>query len=206
MCDEPPFVAAKLADFGLARALQEDSEYYKRVSEESALPVRWMDPESLAIRRLTTKSDVWSFGVVLWELWSRGATPYAEIQAATEVVLRVQQGYRLQRPAGCPEGCYALMRVCWEKSAEARPSFAVLEQRLGDLGHALATAGQVRQLQVIENPTTCTVPAPSAGRAPMETAVQSLARSAKAPFAASASASVSMHLDEEEEEEEETHV
>ncbi|XP_052807125.1 proto-oncogene tyrosine-protein kinase receptor Ret-like isoform X2 [Mya arenaria] len=110
----------KICDFGLARDV-EGIDVYERTSK-GPLPIRWMAPEALADNMFTRKSDVWSYGVLLWEIVTLGATPYAGV-AAMEVMRKVMQGQYLQRPLHCREEMYMLMEKCWQKP-EDRPSFA----------------------------------------------------------------------------------
>ncbi|KMQ85263.1 proto-oncogene tyrosine-protein kinase ros [Lasius niger] len=109
----------KIGDFGLARDVYKD-DYYRK-EEESLLPIRWMAPESLVIGIFTSQSDVWSFGVLMWEITSLGNQPYTA-KANHEVLNYVRAGGRLPKPLNCPSTLYKLMLRCW--SAEnARPNF-----------------------------------------------------------------------------------
>ncbi|XP_045210483.2 uncharacterized protein LOC123561874 isoform X3 [Mercenaria mercenaria] len=110
----------KICDFGLARDV-EGVDVYERTSK-GPLPIRWMAPEALSDNMYTRKSDVWSYGVLLWEIVTLGATPYPGM-SAMEVMRQVLQGRYLQRPLHCKEEMYDLMVLCWEKM-EQRPSFA----------------------------------------------------------------------------------
>ncbi|XP_012515336.1 PREDICTED: macrophage-stimulating protein receptor isoform X2 [Propithecus coquereli] len=115
----------KVADFGLARDIL-DKEYYSVQQHHHArLPVKWMALESLQTYRFTTKSDVWSFGVLLWELLTRGAPPYPHIDPfdLTDFLI---QGRRLPQPEYCPNSLYQVMQRCWEVDPAARPTFGVL--------------------------------------------------------------------------------
>ncbi|XP_025266248.1 proto-oncogene tyrosine-protein kinase ROS-like [Camponotus floridanus] len=109
----------KIGDFGLARNIYND-DYY-RVRGEGLLPVRWMAPESLMIRIFTSQSDVWSFGVLMWEITSLGEQPYVD-KTNEEVIIYVLAGNRLPMPLNCPSALYQLMLRCWS-SADARPNF-----------------------------------------------------------------------------------
>ncbi|XP_051708377.2 macrophage-stimulating protein receptor isoform X3 [Oryctolagus cuniculus] len=115
----------KVADFGLARDVL-DKEYYSVQQHRHArLPVKWMALESLQTYRFTTKSDVWSFGVLLWELLTRGAPPYPHIDPF-DLPSFLAQGRRLPQPEYCPDSLYLVMQRCWEADPAARPSFGVL--------------------------------------------------------------------------------
>ncbi|XP_037385248.1 macrophage-stimulating protein receptor isoform X2 [Talpa occidentalis] len=119
----------KVADFGLARYIL-DKEYYSiRQHHHTRLPVKWMALESLQTYRFTTKSDVWSFGVLLWELLTRGAPPYPHIDHfdLTQFLVR---GRRLPQPEYCPDSLYRVMQRCWVEDPAARPTFTVLAGEL----------------------------------------------------------------------------
>ncbi|XP_076452424.1 fibroblast growth factor receptor 4-like [Babylonia areolata] len=111
----------KIADFGLSRT----GEYYRKRSG-GRLPVKWMAPEALFDMRYTTKSDVWSFGVVLWEVFSLGGMPYASIPHEELYNKLLEEGYRMPRPELASESLYALMMRCWQKRPSDRPDFSQL--------------------------------------------------------------------------------
>lgn len=117
----------KVADFGFARNLT-GGDVYERKSE-GRLPIRWMAPESLYDNIFTVKSDVWSFGVLLWEIVTLGSTPYPGM-SAHEVMKRVRDGYRLEKPDHCRRELYNLMYYCWSGSAANRPSFSDIVESL----------------------------------------------------------------------------
>ncbi|KAF2903975.1 hypothetical protein ILUMI_02199, partial [Ignelater luminosus] len=110
----------KVADFGFARDVI-DSHVYERKSE-GRLPIRWMAPESLYDNIFSVKSDVWSFGVLIWEVVTLGSTPYTGLSAA-EVMKKVRDGYRLEKPEHCRRELYNIMYYCWDKDSKQRPSF-----------------------------------------------------------------------------------
>merc|ERR1719341_2669279 len=121
---------AKVADFGLARDV-EQSDYYRRVTD-GKLPVLWMSPESLFQGVSTTKSDVWSYGVLLWEIVTCGERPYTGIN--TEALLPlIRDGYRMSIPIQCPQELYQIMKCCWQLEAAYRPDWARLVTSLHSL-------------------------------------------------------------------------
>ncbi|XP_051498563.1 muscle, skeletal receptor tyrosine-protein kinase isoform X5 [Apus apus] len=114
-------MVVKIADFGLSRNMY-SADYYK-ANENDAIPIRWMPPESIFYNRYTTESDVWAYGVVLWEIFSYGMQPYYGM-AHEEVIYYVRDGNVLSCPDDCPLELYNLMRLCWSKLPADRPSFA----------------------------------------------------------------------------------
>ncbi|CAL2051298.1 hypothetical protein CAEBREN_22796 [Caenorhabditis brenneri] len=108
----------KIGDFGLCRLT--DSLLY--TARGGRLPLKWMAPESLSSYEYSFKSDVWSYGVLLWELFSLGEVPYAEVQT-TELLQTHRSGKRLLKPEYCPEEIYDVMRSCWQELPDDRPAF-----------------------------------------------------------------------------------
>ncbi|XP_043409382.1 tyrosine-protein kinase Srms [Prionailurus viverrinus] len=119
-------LGCKVADFGLARLLKED---IYSPSSGSKIPVKWTAPEAANYRVYSQKSDVWSFGVLLYEVFTYGQCPYEGL-SNHETLQQVTWGYRLPRPASCPAEVYALMLECWRSSPEERPAFAALQETL----------------------------------------------------------------------------
>ncbi|CAL7948028.1 unnamed protein product [Xylocopa violacea] len=113
----------KISDFGLTRDVYEDDAYLKR--SKGRVPVKWMAPESLADHVYTSKSDVWSFGVLLWELVTLGASPYPGVDVHNLYNL-LKAGYRMERPLNCSQQLYKLMVSCWHQEPAMRPSFKEL--------------------------------------------------------------------------------
>ncbi|KAK2581248.1 hypothetical protein KPH14_008038 [Odynerus spinipes] len=113
----------KISDFGLTRDVYEDDAYLKR--SKGRVPVKWMAPESLADHVYTSKSDVWSFGVLLWELVTLGASPYPGVDVHNLYNL-LKAGYRMEKPANCSHQLYKLMVSCWHEEPGMRPSFKEL--------------------------------------------------------------------------------
>ncbi|XP_078698808.1 proto-oncogene tyrosine-protein kinase ROS-like isoform X2 [Branchiostoma floridae x Branchiostoma belcheri] len=110
----------KIGDFGLARDIYRN-DYYRKEGE-GLLPVRWMSPESLVDGVFTSQSDVWSFGVLLWEIMTMGNQPYPA-RTNLEVMHFVRSGGRLDKPYNCPDDIHQLMLRCWSKNASNRPTF-----------------------------------------------------------------------------------
>ncbi|XP_040267318.1 hepatocyte growth factor receptor isoform X3 [Bufo bufo] len=122
----------KVADFGLARDVY-DKEYYSVHNKTAAkLPVKWMALESLQTQKFTTKSDVWSFGILLWELMTRGAPPYADVNSF-DITVYLLQGRRLLQPEYCPDALFDVMLKCWHPKPELRPTFSELVSRISSI-------------------------------------------------------------------------
>ncbi|XP_016809800.1 fibroblast growth factor receptor 4 isoform X1 [Pan troglodytes] len=117
----------KIADFGLARGVHH-IDYYKKTSN-GRLPVKWMAPEALFDRVYTHQSDVWSFGILLWEIFTLGGSPYPGIPVE-ELFSLLREGHRMDRPPHCPPELYGLMRECWHAAPSQRPTFKQLVEAL----------------------------------------------------------------------------
>uniref|UniRef100_A0A8D8YNY4 receptor protein-tyrosine kinase n=1 Tax=Cacopsylla melanoneura TaxID=428564 RepID=A0A8D8YNY4_9HEMI len=113
----------KVADFGFARDLMTSSVYERK--SEGRLPIRWMSPEALYDNIFSVKSDIWSFGVLIWEIVTLGSTPYPGM-AAADVMKKVRDGYRLEKPDHCRRELYNIMYYCWDKEPNERPNFKEL--------------------------------------------------------------------------------
>ena len=120
-------LTVKISDFGLSRDIYA-ADYY-RVQSKSLLPVRWMPPESILYGKFTTESDVWSFGVVLWEIYSYGLQPYYGY-SNQEVIEMIRSRQLLPCPEDCPSRMYAFMVECWHEVPNRRPTFAEIHNRL----------------------------------------------------------------------------
>ncbi|XP_073412031.1 tyrosine-protein kinase ABL1 isoform X2 [Dendrobates tinctorius] len=114
----------KVADFGLSRLMTGDT-YTAHAGAK--FPIKWTAPESLAYNKFSIKSDVWAFGVLLWEIATYGMSPYPGIDLS-QVYELLEKDYRMERPEGCPEKVYQLMRACWQWNPLDRPSFAEIHQ------------------------------------------------------------------------------
>uniref|UniRef100_A0A673HGJ2 Protein kinase domain-containing protein n=1 Tax=Sinocyclocheilus rhinocerous TaxID=307959 RepID=A0A673HGJ2_9TELE len=122
-------LVCKVADFGLARIIK-DSVY--TASRNTKIPVRWTAPEAALYQRFSVKSDVWSFGVLLYEIMSRGKMPY-DGKNNKEVLEILTSGYRLPCPNRCPPNIYRIMLDCWHAEASKRPSFHALHSQLENI-------------------------------------------------------------------------
>lgn len=111
---------AKIADFGLARDIIHNDSYKK--CGRSMLPVRWLPPESYLEGMFTTKSDVWAYGILLWEIFSFGYDPYPGMKCE-EMMAKVNNGVRMDAPLRCPAAMYDVMILCWQHDPKSRPSF-----------------------------------------------------------------------------------
>ncbi|XP_020610299.1 fibroblast growth factor receptor 2-like [Orbicella faveolata] len=130
---------AMVSDFGLSRDVYESGEYES--TSGGMLPVRWMALESLEDYTYSAKTDVWSFGVVLWEIETLGKMPYSGL-GGMEVVDFLKSGHRLKQPDGCPDKIYEIMMSCWRPDPSKRPSFSELvtslEKELENTGHYIS--------------------------------------------------------------------
>lgn len=118
---------AKICDFGLARDITTDSSYVLRGN--ARLPVKWMSPESIFDCVYTFESDVWSYGILLWEIFSLGNSPYPGMQVGSAFYQMIQEGHRMSRPEFAPIEIYDIMLSCWNHDPLKRPSFRKLVER-----------------------------------------------------------------------------
>nr|AAD00002.1 neurotrophin receptor B xTrkB-alpha [Xenopus laevis] len=123
----------KIGDFGMSRDVY-STDYY-RVGGHTMLPIRWMPPESIMYRKFTTESDVWSLGVVLWEIFTYGKQPWYQL-SNNEVIECITQGRVLQRPRTCPKEVYDLMLGCWQREPHMRLNIKEIHSLLQNLSKA----------------------------------------------------------------------
>ncbi|RUS73067.1 hypothetical protein EGW08_019164, partial [Elysia chlorotica] len=121
----------RVADFGLARDVYE-KEYYSASNKKALLPVKWMAPECLEKGTYSAKSDVWSFGVVLWELMTRGLKPYPEVDN-WDIARFLKAGRRMPHPNYCPDPLYEIMLECWQWLPAERPTFSQLVEEITNM-------------------------------------------------------------------------
>ncbi|XP_035525795.1 vascular endothelial growth factor receptor 3 [Morone saxatilis] len=121
----------KICDFGLARDIYKDPDYVRKGN--ARLPLKWMAPESIFDKVYTSQSDVWSFGVLLWEIFSLGASPYPGVQIDEDFCKRLKDGVRMRAPETASPEIYGIMLACWHGEPKERPPFPALVQILGDL-------------------------------------------------------------------------
>ncbi|XP_070400007.1 ephrin type-A receptor 6 isoform X2 [Nothobranchius furzeri] len=114
-------LVCKVSDFGLSRVLEDDPEA-AYTTTGGKIPIRWTAPEAIAYRKFSSASDAWSYGIVMWEVMSYGERPYWEM-SNQDVILSIEEGYRLPAPMGCPVALHQLMLHCWQKERNHRPKF-----------------------------------------------------------------------------------
>lgn len=121
----------KICDFGLARDIMHDSNYISKGS--TFLPLKWMAPESIFHNLYTTLSDVWSYGILLWEIFTLGGTPYPDLPMNELFYNALKRGYRMSKPAHASDEVYEIMKKCWDEKYEKRPEFSSLVHSVGNM-------------------------------------------------------------------------
>uniref|UniRef100_A0A8C9W908 Tyrosine-protein kinase n=1 Tax=Scleropages formosus TaxID=113540 RepID=A0A8C9W908_SCLFO len=119
---------AKISDFGLSKALGANDNYYK-ARTAGKWPLKWYAPECINFHKFSSKSDVWSYGITMWEAFSFGGKPYKKMKGP-EVISFIESGNRMDCPPGCPDTMYTLMKDCWTYKHEDRPNFVQVEDRM----------------------------------------------------------------------------
>ncbi|KAI8488365.1 Ephrin type-A receptor 5 [Branchiostoma belcheri] len=149
----------KVSDFGLSRVLGDDPDA-AYTTNGGKIPIRWTAPEAIAFRKFTSASDVWSYGVLVWEVMSYGERPYWN-WSNQDVIKSVEAGYRLPPPMDCPQAIYQLMTDCWERERNARPKFTLIVERVDRMIRnpaVLKVLAQPRPMQPALQPVLPTVP------------------------------------------------
>ncbi|KAM9358249.1 tyrosine-protein kinase ZAP-70 [Symphorus nematophorus] len=127
---------AKISDFGLSKALGADDNYYK-ARTAGKWPLKWYAPECINFHKFSSKSDVWSFGITMWEAFSYGGKPYKKMKGP-EVMRFIEGGSRMECPAACPERMYTLMKECWTYKHEERPDFKKVEESMRSYHYSIS--------------------------------------------------------------------
>nr|XP_046177881.1 ephrin type-A receptor 3-like isoform X1 [Oncorhynchus gorbuscha] len=146
-------LVCKVSDFGLSRVLEDDPEA-AYTTQGGKIPIRWTSPEAIAYRKFTSASDVWSYGIVMWEVVSYGERPYWEM-SNQDVIKAIDEGYRLPAPMDCPVVLHQLMLECWEKGRSERPKFGQIVTTLDKLIRDPASLRELANSSLCrEDPTT----------------------------------------------------
>jgi serine/threonine protein kinase len=130
---------AKIADFGMSRVLEGNSSNGGAQTLSAIGPVKWMSPEALNERKYSVYSDVWSFGVLLWEMWAR-KEPFANLDATQAAIKIARDNLTLSRPDRCPDAVWIVMGNCWAVTKEDRPTFTTLFKQFSNLSRENATS------------------------------------------------------------------
>ena len=118
----------KVSDFGLLREIPKNYSIY--VSEDHGpSPLRWMAPESIASKVFSPATDIWSYGVLLWEMFNPDKVPYKSFEN-TGMIVKVANGYRMPIPRSCPSLVANIMKACWQHNPGSRPSFLLITHLL----------------------------------------------------------------------------
>uniref|UniRef100_A0A6Q2Y6A0 receptor protein-tyrosine kinase n=1 Tax=Esox lucius TaxID=8010 RepID=A0A6Q2Y6A0_ESOLU len=124
-------LVCKVSDFGMSRVLEDDPEA-AYTTRGGKIPIRWTAPEAIAYRKFTSASDVWSYGIVMWEVMSYGERPYWDM-SNQDVIKAIDEGYRLPPPMDCPVSLHQLMLDCWQRERSDRPKFGQIVNMLDKL-------------------------------------------------------------------------
>ncbi|XP_078494319.1 vascular endothelial growth factor receptor 1 [Ciona intestinalis] len=126
------YQVVKICDFGLARDIYKDPDYV-RSGGDARLPIKWMAPESIFDKVYSNKSDVWSFGVLLWEIFTLGGSPYPGLQMDEDFCNKLRRGVRMGKPEHATDSVYSAMLGCWDNNPEDRPTFTKLCEEISDV-------------------------------------------------------------------------
>ncbi|KAL2085712.1 hypothetical protein ACEWY4_019032 [Coilia grayii] len=160
-------LVCKVSDFGLSRVLEDDPDA-AYTTRGGKIPIRWTAPEAIAYRKFTSASDVWSYGIVMWEVISYGERPYWEM-SNQDVIKAIDEGYRLPAPMDCPVVMHQLMLDCWEKNRSERPKFGQIVATLDRLIRSPSCLKPLANSAVWEDP-----PSPEAGVSTVEDWLESI--------------------------------
>ncbi|KAI6648451.1 Tyrosine-protein kinase ABL1-like [Oopsacas minuta] len=154
----------KVADFGLSRLIKDDDGGIYMAKEGTKFPIKWTAPEALAYNQFSIRSDVWAFGILLWELATYGMTPYPGIDLPMVFEI-LERGERMLQPDGCPDPIYELMHECWQWKPDDRPKFKDIHTRLNTMFSSSSVDDEVkRALQQRKSPPTNPPPYPRPSR------------------------------------------
>lgn len=142
---------AKISDFGLSKALGADDNYYK-ARTAGKWPLKWYAPECINYHKFSSKSDVWSYGVTMWEAFTYGGKPYKKMKGQ-EVTAFINNGGRMERPPACPERMYAVMLECWTYSHENRPDFKKVEESMRTYHYSISGKAKVEGAKAAAEPS-----------------------------------------------------
>nr|WEL12716.1 fibroblast growth factor receptor 3 [Halisarca dujardinii] len=145
----------KVCDFGLARKLYQEV-YHKHINADTRLPIKWMALESIERHEFNSQSDVWAFGVLLWEIVTMGNSPYPLVTSQQHLLRMLREGKRLSHPEHCPDSLWTIMRSCWLPSPEDRPTFVQLVGMLNDL-HLIDMSNTAKETEPNEQFTQVSV-------------------------------------------------
>ncbi|XP_043917701.1 ephrin type-A receptor 8 [Protopterus annectens] len=152
-------LVCKVSDFGLSRVLEDDPDA-AYTTTGGKIPIRWTAPEAISFRKFSSASDVWSYGVVMWEVLAYGERPYWNMNNR-DVINSVEEGYRLPSPMGCPSTLYQLMLDCWLKDRNERPRFiqivSILDKLIRNPDNLRNTATMGRFSSTLPNRSTYSV-------------------------------------------------
>uniref|UniRef100_A0A3Q3RV46 Tyrosine-protein kinase n=1 Tax=Mastacembelus armatus TaxID=205130 RepID=A0A3Q3RV46_9TELE len=141
---------AKISDFGLSKALGADDNYYK-ARTAGKWPLKWYAPECINFHKFSSKSDVWSYGITMWEAFSYGGKPYKKMKGP-EVIRFIESENRMECPAACPERMYALMKECWTYKHEDRPDFKKVEEAMRSYHYATSKKAKPEEAAAAAEP------------------------------------------------------
>ena len=154
------YSVVKIADFGFSRDVYDSDHYQRKENSESELPVKWTAPESLQSGKFNYKSDVWSYGICVWELLTRGRKPYEDMPNwnIMNMLIFLNSGTRLQRPSHCSQYLYEIMLHCWNYDPEHRPT---IDELVEEMKNVMATLEQQDEEEKIMSSNICFVTYPS---------------------------------------------